>query len=95
VVKDEHIARHPWLARSLMNAFVAAKAAYLEALKLGQGDAAEDKRYRGFFALMSDPLPYGMAANGPSIEALVTYALQQRLIPSRPKLDEVFVDINP
>ena len=25
VVKDEHIARHPWLARSLMNAFVAAK----------------------------------------------------------------------
>jgi hypothetical protein len=36
-----------------------------------------------------------MAANGPSIEALVTYALQQDLISSRPKLDQVFVDINP
>jgi hypothetical protein len=36
-----------------------------------------------------------MAANGPSIEALVTYALQQGLIPSRPKLDRIFVDINP
>src|SRR5580704_11692856 len=95
VVKDEHIERHPWLARSLMNAFVVAKKRYLEELKLGRDNAPEDKRYRGFFSLMSDPLPYGMAANGPSIEALVTYTLQQGLIPSRPKLDQVFVDINP
>ncbi|MGD0025447.1 MAG: PhnD/SsuA/transferrin family substrate-binding protein [Xanthobacteraceae bacterium] len=95
VVKDEHIKRYPWLARSLMDAFVAAKQPYLEALKLGRGDSAEDKRYRSFFSLMSDPLPYGMAANRPSIEALVTYAVQQELIPSRPQLDQVFVDINP
>ncbi|HMJ44295.1 MAG TPA: PhnD/SsuA/transferrin family substrate-binding protein [Pseudolabrys sp.] len=95
VVKDEHIKRHPWLARSLMNAFAAAKKPYLEGLKLGRGDSPEDKRYRGFFSLMSDPLPYGMAANRPSIDALVTYALQQKLIPSRPQLDQVFVDIDP
>jgi 4,5-dihydroxyphthalate decarboxylase len=95
VVKEEHIKRHPWLARSLMNAFGAAKKPYLEGLKLGRGDSPEDTRYRGFFALMSDPLPYGMAANRPSMEALVTYALQQQLIPSRPQLDEVFVDIDP
>jgi len=95
VVKDEHIKKHPWLARSLMNAFTAAKKPYLEGLKLGRGDSVEDKRYRGFFALMSDPLPYGMAANRPSIEALVTYALQQGLIPERPSLDHVFVDIDP
>jgi 4,5-dihydroxyphthalate decarboxylase len=95
VVKDEHIARYPWLARSLMNAFVAAKRPYLEQLKLGRGDRPEDNRYRSFISLMSDPLPHGMAANGPSIEALVTYALQQDLISSRPKLDQVFVDINP
>jgi 4,5-dihydroxyphthalate decarboxylase len=95
VVKDTHIKRHPWLARSMMEAFTAAKQPYLEGLRLGRGDAPEDKRYRGFFALMSDPLPYGMAANRPSIEALVTYALQQKLIPSRPALDEVFVDIDP
>ena len=95
VVKDEHIKSHPWLARSLMNAFTAAKAPYLESLKLGRGDSVEDKRYRGFFSLMSDPLPYGMAANRPSIEALVTYALQQGLIPERPPFDRVFVDIDP
>ncbi|MCC6778740.1 MAG: PhnD/SsuA/transferrin family substrate-binding protein [Hyphomicrobiales bacterium] len=94
VVKDEHIARHPWLPRSLMDAFVAAKAPYLAALRSGQGDSPEDKRYRGFLALMPDPLPYGMAANRASIEALVTYAVQQQLIPSRPQLDQVFVPID-
>jgi 4,5-dihydroxyphthalate decarboxylase len=95
VVKDEHIKRHPWLARSMMNAFVAAKKPYLEELKGGQGDSPEDKRYRNFLSLMSDPLPYGIAANRPSIEALVTYSLQQKLIPARPQLDQVFVDIDP
>jgi 4,5-dihydroxyphthalate decarboxylase len=95
VVKDEHIKRHPWLARSLMNAFVAAKKPYLEQLKQGQGDSPEDKRYRNFLSLMSDPLPYGSAANRASIEALVTYSLQQKLIPARPQLDQVFVDIDP
>jgi 4,5-dihydroxyphthalate decarboxylase len=95
VVKDEHVKRHPWLARSLMNAFVAAKKPYLEELKRGQGDSPEDKRYRGFLSLMSDPLPYGSAANRASIEALVTYSLQQKLIPARPQLDQVFVDIDP
>jgi 4,5-dihydroxyphthalate decarboxylase len=78
-----------------MNAFAAAKRQYIEQLKLGRGERPEDKRYRSFLSLMSDPLPYGMAANGPSIEALVTYALQQGLISSRPTLDQIFVDINP
>jgi hypothetical protein len=95
VVKDEHVKRHPWLARSLMDAFVAAKKPYLDALKRNHGDSPEDKRYRNFLSLMSDPLPYGMAANRASIEALVTYSLQQKLIPSRPQLDQVFVEIDP
>jgi 4,5-dihydroxyphthalate decarboxylase len=95
VVKDEHIKRYPWLTRSLMDAFVEAKKPYLEELKKGQGDSPEDKRYRNFLSLMSDPLPYGIAANRPSIEALVTYSLQQKLIPARPQLDQVFVDIDP
>ena len=95
VVKDEHIKRYPWLARSLMGAFVTAKKPYLEELKRNPGDSPEDKRYRNFLSLMSDPLPYGMAANRASIEALVTYSLQQKLIPSRPQLDQVFVEIDP
>jgi hypothetical protein len=74
---------------------VASKKPYLEQLKLGTGDSVEDKRYRKFFSLMSDPLPYGISANQASIETLVTYALQQELIPSRPPLDQIFVHIDP
>jgi 4,5-dihydroxyphthalate decarboxylase len=95
VVKDAHLKAYPRLARSLMDAFVASKKPYLEKLKHGEGDSVEDKRYRKFLSLMSDPLPYGISANRDSIEALVTYALQQELIPSRPQLDQVFVDIDP
>ena len=96
VVKDEHIRDHPGLPRALMDAFVAAKKPYLEGLKAGQvSEAAEDKRYGNFLSLMDDPLPYGVAANRASIDALVTYSLQQKLIPSRPQLDHVFVQIDP
>jgi 4,5-dihydroxyphthalate decarboxylase len=100
VVKQEHIKRYPWLPRSLMDAFVAAKQPYLDGFKRGQGakpeDKPEDKRYRKFLPLMDDPLPYGMAANRASIEALVTYSVQQQLIPSPPPpLDHVFVAIDP
>ena len=95
VVKDEHLKSYPWLARALMDAFVAAKKPYLAQLQRGEGDKAEDVRYRKFLTLMNDPLPYGMSANQASIEALVTYALQQELIPSRPRLNDVFVVIDP
>ena len=95
VVRDECIKSYPWLAQSLMNAFVQAKQLYLEELKRGRGDKPEDKRYRKFLSLMDDPLPYGMAPNLASIEALVTYSLQQGLIPSRPQLDQVFVAVDP
>ncbi len=92
VVKTERIARHPGLARLLFDAFVAAKKPHLERLKRGEGDAPEDQRYRELSPLVGDPLPYGIESNRPSIEALVTYALQQGLIPTRPPLHEIFLD---
>ena len=95
VVKDACIERYPWLPRSLMDAIVAAKQPYLEALRRGEGDKPEDRRYRNFLSLMDDPLPYGMTANRASIEALVAYSLQQELIPFRPQLDRFFVAIDP
>ena len=92
VVKTDVLAKHPWLARSLFNAFIAAKNAYLEKLIKGEGTSAADQRYRALSPLVRDPLPYGLAANRPSIEALITYALQQQLIPSRPPMSKVFLD---
>lgn len=95
VVKDEHLKAHPGLARALMDAFTASKARYLEALRTASADGEDDRRYRRLLALMADPLPYGIAANRNSIEALIGYAVQQELIPARPQLEEVFVPIDP
>jgi 4,5-dihydroxyphthalate decarboxylase len=95
VVKTAVLAQHPFVAKSLFDAFRKAKDAYVARLTAGEGDSADDVKYRKLMALMRDPLPYGMAANRPSIEALVTYSLQQKLIPSRPQLDQVFVEIDP
>jgi 4,5-dihydroxyphthalate decarboxylase len=92
VVRTEVLWKHPWVARALYHAFVAAKAPYIAQLKGGAGDDANDKKYRGLMPLVGDPLPYGMAANIPSIEAMLTYGLQQKLIPKRMSLDEAFVD---
>ena len=95
VVKDAVIKKHPWLPRSLMDAFTKAKQPYLSDLRAGKGDKPDDKKYRGILPLMNDPLPYGIAANKPSIDALITYAVQQELIPKRPALSDVFVEIDP
>ena len=92
MVKTEVLAKHPWLARALYDAFVEAKKPYIEHLKGSEGNSADDQHYRGLMPLVGDPLPYGLEANRPSIEAMITYALQQELIPKRTPLDEVFVD---
>ena len=81
-----------WSDALLYDAFTKAKAPYLERLKRGEGQTPEDVRYRSFLPLMDDPLPYGMKANRASIEALMTYALQQKLIPERMPLGRAFFD---
>ena len=92
VVKTEAMAKNPGLARALLDAFTTAKQPYLASLKRGEGHAPEDERYRSFAPLMPDPLPYGLSPNKASVEARITYALQQELIPSRPAMSDVFVD---
>jgi 4,5-dihydroxyphthalate decarboxylase len=91
-VKTEVLAKHPHVARSLCDAFVEAKKPYIGHLKGTEGDSADERKYRGLMPLVGDPLPYGLKANMPSIEAMLTYGLQQKLIPKRMPLEDVFVD---
>lgn len=91
-VKTEVLNKYPWVAKSLYDAFVKAKQPYIEHLKGTEGDSPDEKKYRGLMPVVGDPLPYGLKANMPSIEAMLTYGLQQKLIPKRMPLDEVFVD---
>jgi 4,5-dihydroxyphthalate decarboxylase len=92
VVKTDVLSKHPWIARALYEAFSAAKYGYVERLERGASDTDNDKRYRALMPLVGDPLPYGMKANRASIEALMSYALQQKLIPERIPLEQAFVD---
>ena len=93
VVKDEVLRQHPWIARSLMDAFTRAKATWLSKLRSGQADAASDKKYRKLSEIVGDPLPFGTKANLPSMESLADTAFKQQLTPRRMKIDEVFVEM--
>jgi 4,5-dihydroxyphthalate decarboxylase len=92
VIKTEALATHPWIAKSLVDAFVAGKRFYMDGLQRGEGDSPDDRKYRGLMLVVGDPLPYGLEENAASIDAMLTYGLQQGLIPRRMPLDEAFVD---
>lgn len=93
VVKDSVLAEHPWVAKSLFNAFSQAKDEWLKRLNAGTPQNASDKKYAALRKIVGDdPLPYGMKANIPTVKALEDTAFKQGLTPRRMSLDELFVD---
>jgi 4,5-dihydroxyphthalate decarboxylase len=93
VVKDSVLAEHPWVARSIFEAFSEAKLQWLAKLDAGEANSATDQRYRELRRIVGhDPLPYGLAANIRTIEALEQTAFRQQLTPRRMALEELFVD---
>jgi 4,5-dihydroxyphthalate decarboxylase len=95
VVRDQVLQQHPWVAGSLLAAFSKAKAQWLGDLRSGKADSAGDRKYRKYMEIVGgDPLPYGTAANLPTMEALAETAFKQKLTPRRMGTSEVFVDID-
>jgi 4,5-dihydroxyphthalate decarboxylase len=93
VVKDSVLAEHPWVAKSLFNAFSKAKDEWLARLEVDAPDNASDRKYSELRKIVGhDPLPYGMEANLATIKALEDTAFKQNLTPRRMSLDELFVD---
>lgn len=93
VVKDSVLAEHPWVAKSLFDAFSRAKNEWLTRLDAGNLTDPSDKKYAKLREIVGhDPLPYGMAANLATIQALEETAFKQALTPRRMSLDELFVD---
>ncbi|MDT1064224.1 ABC transporter substrate-binding protein [Paracoccus sp. CPCC 101403] len=93
VVKDEVLARHPWIAQSLNDAFTRSKAEWLQDYRSGAADTAFEQKYRKLSRIVGDdPLPYGIAANIRSIEALERAAHDQKLSPRRMTVAELFAD---
>ncbi len=93
VIKDDILKAQPKIATSLYHAFLEAKALWLPALRSGDANSADDQAYRDLIPLLGDdPLPYGIAPNRKSIEALIDYSVQQGLMPQRLSIEELFVD---
>lgn len=92
VVKDALLDAHPWLAKSLFDAFVDAKQRYVAQLEQGVVETDTDRHYLAMSEIVGDPLPLGIAPNRPAIEALIQYSYQQGLLPKHYRIDELFVD---
>ncbi|MFM2289500.1 MAG: hypothetical protein RL684_2643 [Pseudomonadota bacterium] len=93
VVKDAILEEHPWVAQSLFKAFSQAKSEWLQRLQPDTATSASDKKYLQLSKIVGpDPLPYGIAANVKTIEALARTAYQQQLTPRLMQVDELFVD---
>lgn len=95
VVKDAVLAEHPWIARSLYNAFDQAKQEWLSRLDAGSvaPASASDKKYLALRKIVgNDPLPYGLKENMKTIETLEATAFKQGLTPRRMSVAELFVD---
>lgn len=94
VVRNDVLRQYPFLAQALFDAFEAAKQQWLTMLRNG-GEAVLDRdKYTEIMRFVGeDPLPNGLEANRATIETLVDYAWQQKLIPHRLLAEELFVDL--
>ncbi len=93
VVKDSVLEAHPWVARSVNDAFTRAKEEWLAKLDSGEATGAGADKYRALQKIVGpDPLPYGIEENRATIEALEKTAFDQGLTPRRMSMDELFVD---
>ncbi len=89
VVKNEVLAANPWLAQELFALFKAAKGKYLEHLA-ADGPDDDDVQARTRSIVGDDLLPYGVEANHKTIETFLEYTLDQRIIPRKVDIEEVF-----
>jgi 4,5-dihydroxyphthalate decarboxylase len=84
VVKDSLLAANPGLARSLFEAFNAAKQRWLD------GASTEDLATARHGIIEGDPLPYGVEPNRKALETIVQYAQDQKILPRRFEMNELF-----
>lgn len=93
VVKDSVLAEHPWVAKSIYDAFDKAKKDWLAKLDAGELNDKKNKKYLELRKIVGhDPLPYGIEENRKTIEALEATAFKQGLTPRRMSMSELFVD---
>jgi 4,5-dihydroxyphthalate decarboxylase len=95
--RDRH-ERDSWIAGSLYKAFVAAKNRALAQLRRRGANPSmlpwiNDAMQEIDEVFAGDPWPYGVAANRPTLDALVQYMAEQHLIARPLPVEELFVPL--
>jgi len=92
VVRNDLLDAEPGLARDLFDAFAEAKRIYIRRLEERRFDASLpiDDVHVQVTKITGDPLPYGIAPNLPTLEAIVQYAVEQAILPQRVAIEELF-----
>lgn len=101
LIPDPEAAAQTWYQRYQavpINHMVAVKESLLQSSPWAAEEIfrllAESKKAAGLPAAAGiDPLPFGVEANRKSLELVLNYAAQQRLIPRRFEVDELFDDV--
>jgi ABC-type nitrate/sulfonate/bicarbonate transport system substrate-binding protein len=89
VVRNDVLDANPGLADDLFDAFAEAKRRYVDRLKRGE-IATPDPVHVRVMEIIGDPLPYGIEANRKMLEALVRYAVEQKILPRAVEVEELF-----
>jgi 4,5-dihydroxyphthalate decarboxylase len=91
VVKDALLQADPTLAPRLFNAFKEAKTKFLQQLRSGTELSGEAQALAQRRSLVGeDPLPYGLARNRKTREAVIQFARDQHILPRQVRPEEMF-----
>jgi ABC-type nitrate/sulfonate/bicarbonate transport system substrate-binding protein len=90
VVKNSLLKEMPWIADELMRMFEAAKAEYLKNLEGAAGVSSWDKAAVANAKVVGDPFPFGIEKNRKALEAITEFALNQKMVPRKFSVEELF-----
>jgi len=95
VVRNDVLDDNPDLAADLFDALTRAKKIYLKRLLTGTDDTrAEDDQaaiHQRVMDVIRDPLPYGIEANRPMLDAILQYSVEQGILSKPFTVEELFV----
>jgi len=92
VVKNDVLYANPNIARDLFDAFGEAKRMYVQRLKERGEAAATDPIHLPMMNMEADPLPYGIEPNRKTLEAIVQYAVEQKVLAAPVPIEQLFVE---
>jgi 4,5-dihydroxyphthalate decarboxylase len=94
VVKNSLLREAPWITDELIRAFEAAKSVYLKNLDASAGISSWDKAAIDNAKVVGDPFPFGIENNRKALQAITEFAVDQKMVPRRFSVEELFAPAN-